>query len=158
MNLSWALVFWVLCELQTNSVLHISQTEREDPLGPAAVCFTTGITRVLWSHSAMAHFAGKEWDDVMLFALHQHGTYRMHYGRKRLRNQCNNNTSVIISRVIFFKCMITVHSTMLSYICTHSSIYIELKLSFYFVCVFCSFHDFYQCVKMQSTKNSPSKV
>lgn len=64
--------FFGLCELQTNSVSHISQTVGEDPLGPAAVCSAARITRGLWSHSAAAHFAGKEWDDVMLFALHQH--------------------------------------------------------------------------------------
>lgn len=40
----------------------------EDPLGPAAVCSATGITRGLWSHRTAARFAGKERDDVMLFA------------------------------------------------------------------------------------------
>lgn len=59
------------CGLQTNSVSHISLTVGEDPLGPAAVCSATGITRGLWSHRATAHFAGKERDDVMLLARHQ---------------------------------------------------------------------------------------
>lgn len=54
---------------------------REDPSGPAVVCAATGITRVLWSHRAAAHFAGKERDDVMLFVQHQ----QMHGGREWLR-------------------------------------------------------------------------
>lgn len=60
-------IFFFLGGLQTNSVSHISLTVGvEDPLGPAAVCSATGLTRGLWSHRATAHFAGKEQGDVML--------------------------------------------------------------------------------------------
>ena len=40
-------LFFGLCGLQTNSISHISLTVGEDSLGPAAVCFATGITRGL---------------------------------------------------------------------------------------------------------------
>lgn len=70
---TWAeLFFFGLCELQTNSASHISQTVGEDPVGPAAVCPASGITWGLWSHSATTHVAGKEWDDVMLFVMLEH--------------------------------------------------------------------------------------
>lgn len=76
---------------QTASHIFPLTVRRRGSLGPAAVCSATGITGGLWSHRAAALFAGKEQDDVMLSARHQHALIgcTMEEGGW---NQCNNNT------------------------------------------------------------------
>lgn len=119
---TWAMSFLGLCGLQTNSVSHISLTVRSR--GAFRSCCSLlcllWITRGLWSHLAAVHFAGKERDDVMLLAPHQHALIRCAMQDEKPRSRCNNNTSTVILWGIIFFSISMITATSVITLCIYS--------------------------------------